>query len=84
MERPEAPPLLAREAEMPRKRSPRAGAMGAMRSFLRPAKGVSQTPWRLRALHAARPAKAEARGTEKRTARPAPETKNRAGGALAV
>jgi hypothetical protein len=39
MERPEAPPLLAREAGMPRKRSRRAGAMGARRSFLRPAKG---------------------------------------------
>jgi hypothetical protein len=57
MERPEAPPLLGREAGMPRKRSQRAGAMGAMHSFLRPAKGVSQTPWRLRALHIACPAK---------------------------
>jgi hypothetical protein len=36
---------------MPRKRSRRAGVMGATRLFLRPAKGVSQTPWRLPALH---------------------------------
>jgi hypothetical protein len=36
---------------MPRKRSRRAGVMGAKRLLPRSAKGVSQTPWRLPALH---------------------------------